>query len=364
MTAWTSWSVCTRSCSTAFHVDGSKILGKQTRSRAINVQADFGGKPCPGLAEEQHCNTHLCPLDCKMSSFGEWSACSKTCGTGEQLRERTTLQQPQRGGKACPSETDAKACANDENLNVCPVDCVMSDWGPYSTCTATCGGGKQHATRIVVSQPLRGGADCSPFLFNERDCNKQGCDTTDCQVADWSEWSACSTDCGGGQQIRTREITRMPSVDGDSCPVLSQVQPCNTEGCGCSHVRCTYAKHRSGRWRIRVSHSAMESLGKRHKCAFDYVSNKCVCKCWYAAHYLSEDPAFAGQGQVVPDNSQASWNNLVFHEAATGAATDETPAFKLVDRLKGQTHESIGYTNGVEHEQLYWNTRNSNNHRL
>ena len=41
------------------------------------------------------------PTDCKQSSWGEWSKCSKSCGNGLQERTRTIVTEAQNGGKAC-----------------------------------------------------------------------------------------------------------------------------------------------------------------------------------------------------------------------------------------------------------------------
>lgn len=104
-------------------------------------------------------------------------------------------------------------------------------------------------------------------------------------------------------------------------------------------------------------HSRLESLGKRHKCAFNYVSNHCECKCWYAEHYLSEMPDAPA---INFERDNYTWKNLVFHEAATGSSED--PAWKLLHET--QKYDSIGYTHagGMSGHQKYWNKRNSNGH--
>ncbi|KAL7645331.1 UNVERIFIED_CONTAM: hypothetical protein RMT77_003717 [Armadillidium vulgare] len=59
------------------------------------------------------------PRDCRVSEWGEWSPCSKTCGIGEQTRTREILKHARRGGKPCPvlEETtwcgSARACHRD-----------------------------------------------------------------------------------------------------------------------------------------------------------------------------------------------------------------------------------------------------------
>jgi hypothetical protein len=113
-----------------------------------------------------------------------------------------------------------------------------------------------------------------------------------------------------------------------------------------------------------VEHSRLEEKGKRHKCAFNYVSNQCECKCWHTKHYLNEGP----NAQSINFNrDNFSWKNLVFHEAATGSK--KAAAWKLLN--EGQKYSSIGYHNPVRStssvksdspNQQYWNNRNYNLH--
>ena len=67
---WGSWAVCSLSC-------GS---GSSYRRRTVKVSARFGGKQCPGLGQTRKCNTQACPVDCVVSSWSAWSACSLSSG--------------------------------------------------------------------------------------------------------------------------------------------------------------------------------------------------------------------------------------------------------------------------------------------
>ena len=65
---------------------------------------------CKGGKEEIK-SSELQATDCKQSSWGEWSKCSKSCGEGSQKRQRTVAKTEKHGGKACVgSNTERKPC--------------------------------------------------------------------------------------------------------------------------------------------------------------------------------------------------------------------------------------------------------------
>ena len=71
----------------------------------------------------------------------------------------------------------------------------------------------------------------------------------DCEVSEWSSWSTCSSSCGAGTSNRHRTVTRPESNGGVSCPDLHQAKACRGEG-GCERNKVmprpiTSKKHRS-----------------------------------------------------------------------------------------------------------------------
>ena len=50
--------------------------------------------------------------DCEFAEFGDWSTCTKSCGGGTQLRIREINQQAENGGKACSQgeTTQTRTC--------------------------------------------------------------------------------------------------------------------------------------------------------------------------------------------------------------------------------------------------------------
>ena len=55
------------------------------------------------------------------------------------------------------------------------VDCVWGEYGEWSTCTATCGGGTRTRTRPEATPASNGGAPCSGSATETGQCNTDAC---------------------------------------------------------------------------------------------------------------------------------------------------------------------------------------------
>merc|ERR1719367_2416488 len=122
--------------------------------------------------------SYLDIVDCQVS---EWRAqeCSVSCGGGTRMKSRSVLIQPQGGGMACPPLYDREPCNEDD----CPVDCVLEDWSGWSSCSAECGGGVMERSRNAKVEPANGGTPCES-TEEEVACAMQSCDE-DCTLSDW-----------------------------------------------------------------------------------------------------------------------------------------------------------------------------------
>lgn len=49
-------------------------------------------------------------IDCLLSEWGPWSECDAKCGTGTRSRTRSILRAPENGGKHCVSLTQKQGC--------------------------------------------------------------------------------------------------------------------------------------------------------------------------------------------------------------------------------------------------------------
>lgn len=111
------------------------------------------------------------PKNCQVSAWGAWSSCSKTCGIGTQKQTRTVTQNPESGGQACPGLEQSQSC----QTQPCPIDCVVSGFGEWGACSAECDGGKQTRSKTITTAPQHGGAACPAEMSQEQACNTQPC---------------------------------------------------------------------------------------------------------------------------------------------------------------------------------------------
>ena len=231
---WSDWSSCSTECGG----------GIQFRQRDVSTPAAHGGADCIDLFEEQVCNEDDCPepdpIDCVEGVWSDWSSCSAECGGGTQFRQRDVLTYPEHGGIECEDLQQTQDCNSDECTGAIPVNCEVGEWGEWSTCSAECDGGFRSRSREITVPAENGGADC-PSLWKEEGCNEDACpdpDPIDCVMDDWGDWSTCSADCDGGMQYRTRDISIYPEHGGTPCGEVQEVQECNQETCVPDPVDC------------------------------------------------------------------------------------------------------------------------------
>jgi hypothetical protein len=202
------------SCSSNYQNYETEMCGlKKIRSELYTKMKGVGGKPFF--------------QDCKLSDWSP-SECSKECGGGVQQMTRSVESQPN-GGAECLPLTEMRRC----NEQPCPVDCKISTWGGWSSCSAECGGGVQERLRDVVRAMKYNGNPCGE-VSETKACNVQACEA-DCELADWSKWSKCSKPCDGGSRKRIRRI-KTPATGSGECEALhskkrEQYKKCNLMAC-------------------------------------------------------------------------------------------------------------------------------------
>ncbi|XP_053349644.1 SCO-spondin [Clarias gariepinus] len=271
---WSEWSECDacagasvrkRECnSPPARFGGLPCHGESLQSRGCQdnqtVCSDCGGgqeewpcgKPCPRSCEDLHGDTECI----------DTSACSPTCGcpgdmvlqdgvcvervecrckfhnsttdlnitnTAWEWPGRTNWQYANSGESIiteCSNCTCEAGVLHCDSLPGCVVDGGWSQWGPWSECSAPCGGGvKLRLRQCNNPAPQGGGRECSGGADQQKECNSHAC-TDSGMWYDWSAWSMCSVSCGGGEQRRTRSC-RTPPCTG----MTRQSKTCNTQVC-------------------------------------------------------------------------------------------------------------------------------------
>lgn len=269
----------------AFSRNGRPTIVPKDRSISLSALGQRDGLSTEDL---EHINTLYCsdaPTS-SWSNWGSWSACSRTCNGGTRSRLRTCV-----GGSNCQgSNIQEEPC----NRQSCPqVVPRWSQWGSWSGCSATCGGGRQSRSR-----QCRNGNTCAGPAIIYRDCNTQTCPVPVGTWSRWSDWSECSASCDGGIQTRTRECLSEP-CDGSS----SGARVCNTEQCptgteGLKHEGC---------YRV-VAGYGLYLLEHR----FDYLKDnpfqrtQAVEKCARAASTLTYSVMAVAAGYCISGNDRLS----------------------------------------------------------
>lgn len=216
--------------------DGDGFTGVQGDCDNTNASV-FPGAPevcgdgvvndCDGIASaEVACDPVLVPepVDCQMSDFGSWSACSAECGGGTRSRTRSIIVQPENGGAACPilgqlQECNTQSCtvdADGDGFTSTNGDCDDQNASVYPGAPEVCGDGVVNDCDGISGVGLLCGSLPEPV---------------DCQLTGWGPWSTCSAECGGGTQSRSRSTLVAPQNGGSACSGLQELRSCNTESC-------------------------------------------------------------------------------------------------------------------------------------
>ncbi|XP_052285147.1 SCO-spondin-like isoform X5 [Dreissena polymorpha] len=221
---WASWATCSLTCGG----------GSQKRTRKCHYDGHRHGTPCAGPdTETRDCSTDHCPIDGNWNTWNLWTSCSVTCsnGTKSRARECYFLPNEPKGNNCSGSANETLDC----NLGLCPVDGVWHSWTTWSTCTVTCGNGTSSRDRVCdFPDNTPHGRNCTGSNSDARSCNAELC-PVDGNYTDWGSWSVCSKTCGGGSQERNRTCDYDPvAPHGNNCSLLganSQIQACLTENC-------------------------------------------------------------------------------------------------------------------------------------
>ncbi|XP_031574493.1 thrombospondin-1-like [Actinia tenebrosa] len=197
------------------------------------------------------------------SSWGKWTGCSKTCGTGQRQRKRQCISKQ---NTTCSGrEMQARKCQR----TPCPVNGGWTSWSTWGPCSVTCGKGHQNQIRSCSNpKPQHGGKECQGSPEKWKACLLQEHCPIDGGWGEWSAWGACSKTCGLGRKTRSHKCdSPKPKYGGKPCNESEAlgVDYCREERCGKTSVGCdeSYEDCSSGSgsgWKIS-SGSGSSGLG-------------------------------------------------------------------------------------------------------
>jgi hypothetical protein len=172
------------------------------------------------LVDTRECVRAECSSPCVVSGWGQWSGCDASCGVGVRHRTRTITNE---GDGRCPWLEEQDFC----KLSDCPAPCIYSEWGVWSICPLTCQSPiDESAVQVRSRYPISLGTatNCPTEVRQQKNCTLYPC-VVFCDVSLWTQWTLCNPALGWGQKTRTRTVTQVPSAT-ETCPELLQVGHC------------------------------------------------------------------------------------------------------------------------------------------
>ncbi|XP_004594559.2 SCO-spondin [Ochotona princeps] len=140
------------------------------------------------------------------SAWTPWSMCSASCGPAHRHRHRfcawpptmappslAPLSPPATLSPFCPgSEAEGEPCL----LPACDRAGGWGSWGPWSSCSRSCGGGLRSRTRACDQPPPQGLGDyCEGPQAQGEACQAWPCPVTNCTAIEGATYSACGPPC-------------------------------------------------------------------------------------------------------------------------------------------------------------------------
>eukprot|EP00090_Calanus_glacialis_P045441 TRINITY_DN8432_c0_g1_i1.p1 TRINITY_DN8432_c0_g1~~TRINITY_DN8432_c0_g1_i1.p1 ORF type:complete len:1537 (-),score=130.83 TRINITY_DN8432_c0_g1_i1:368-4978(-) len=201
--------------------------GKGLQTRKVYCQ-DNSGQIVPDwrctkletVVKRRNCEV-LCPRNCEVSDWTEWSKCPDMCQKGSseggvllmeiQRRERIVLVTPTSGGNMCPESFQVRPCP------LLAGSCRQAKWHPgdWTNCTLpsgmTCGEGLRTrdlscAKSGLLSLPM---VDClltGQAIPRQTETCHVDCSDNNCKLSAWTAWSACPQACGSSRYRERKQI--------------------------------------------------------------------------------------------------------------------------------------------------------------
>merc|ERR1712048_352043 len=159
---WSDWGKCSTTCG-----GGQRGRTRKVKTEAKAGGKPCGGED-GALSETTGCNEGSCNAgvevqDCTWGDWKNWGECDK-CG-GEKRRYRLITAMPKNGGKPCDKNLPLEEVGNCTRACHERQYCVWGDWGEYDACSVTCGEGYKKRERSLIA--VSGDEPDTSRLFND-----------------------------------------------------------------------------------------------------------------------------------------------------------------------------------------------------
>ncbi|CAH1773737.1 unnamed protein product [Owenia fusiformis] len=212
----------------------STTCGSGTYWRYRTCARTSSQSACVGYdTESQNCNTDACPpapAGCSYNGWSSWSTCSATCGPGTRTATRTDPKD-----LINCVETRNEACT----VQACWQHGGWNDWGLWTGTCVTCGTPNTLTRQRACDNPVPIGTGryCLGSSEEVQNCPYMGQCPVDGAFGNWMAWSTCRSPtkdtCGSGTQVRYRVCNNpQPKYGGNPCTgVIMETQACDLGVC-------------------------------------------------------------------------------------------------------------------------------------
>ncbi|XP_068732164.1 A disintegrin and metalloproteinase with thrombospondin motifs 6-like isoform X2 [Montipora capricornis] len=170
--------------------------------------------------------------------IGSWSSCSLTCASGTRTRTRRCIRMDNVNNVIVSSIAGDDACPKPipQSTEKCNIQPCKAKWGitEWSACTKTCGQGQQNRTIGCLEEVTKnnfGQTDHGKCSDSKKptDPTTRACNAFPCPMY-WNtgNWSKCSTVCGVGKTerivscMRINELGVLITIDDTLCRHLQK----------------------------------------------------------------------------------------------------------------------------------------------
>jgi len=203
---WSAWTACTKTCYDAKNPKyGTRVRRrKYEESDSSNPQCIEGSdilqvdRQCAGYDGVEEC-----PRDAEWGQWSEYSSCTKTCGGAGEMRRYRTCIAGNTAGSPCSDLTGPGTESLPCDKGPCPQDCEWAAWGEWEACDRNYGRGNQKRHRVPSVWGKNGGIDCkAKDQAESRECFVQA---PKCELGPWSDWTPAVCPQTVGQHSQSRE---------------------------------------------------------------------------------------------------------------------------------------------------------------